>query len=50
MNEDKQDKIISEHMRRIGRIGGLKNKRKGPEYFKWVQSHRRKKEQDGERH
>lgn len=37
---EKKD-IISEHMRQIGRIGGLKNKKKGPEYFKWVQSHRK---------
>lgn len=38
MSKDEIKKYLTE----IGKKGGLKNKEKGPEYFKWVVSQRKK--------
>lgn len=34
-------KEVSKYMSSLGKKGGAVNKKKGPEYFKWVVSHRK---------
>lgn len=45
MTEKKDKAVISAYMAKLGKKGGLKNKQKGSEYFKWVRSHGKKKKE-----
>jgi len=37
--------VVSSYMSHLGKVGGGRNKQKGSEYFKWVRSHRKPKDQ-----
>jgi len=37
--------VVSSYMSHLGKVGGGRNKQKGSEYFKWVRSHRKPKDE-----
>lgn len=42
MVDTKFDEKLSEYFAKLGKKGGEVNKKKGPEYFRWVRSHVKK--------